>query len=183
MATIQRGSGWSIKLVFTLYKFFGYKFTYYLMYPVTFFYFIFASNVYKSLKIYYEKLNIPFTKKIYYNHLFMFAMCMVDRFISKYDCASYTYTYENKDFIKEKVDSGSILLLSHFGGWSSSTCNTLSNNIANIIPSGYAGFTTRINTAITPINIPYIHFPLFVCAAVTGSVAIKTAPNINPPIT
>ena len=76
MATIQRGSGWSIKLVFTLYKFFGYKFTYYLMYPVTFFYFIFASNVYKSLKIYYEKLNIPFTKKIYYNHLFMFAMCM-----------------------------------------------------------------------------------------------------------
>ena len=25
MATIQRGSGWSIKLVFTLYKFFGYK--------------------------------------------------------------------------------------------------------------------------------------------------------------
>ncbi|XQC05512.1 hypothetical protein ACOAJ8_11270 [Arcobacter cryaerophilus gv. pseudocryaerophilus] len=63
MATIQRGSGWSIKLVFTLYKFFGYKFTYYLMYPVTFFYFIFASNVYKSLKIYYEKLNIPFTKK------------------------------------------------------------------------------------------------------------------------
>ncbi len=133
MATIQRGSGWSIKLVFTLYKFFGYKFTYYLMYPVTFFYFIFASNVYKSLKIYYEKLNIPFTKKIYYNHLFMFAMCMVDRFISKYDCASYTYTYENKDFIKEKVDSGSILLLSHFGGWSSSTCNTLSNNIINVV--------------------------------------------------
>lgn len=133
MATIQRGSGWSIKLVFTLYKFFGYKFTYYLMYPVTFFYFIFASNVYKSLKIYYEKLNIPFTKKIYYNHLFMFAMCMVDRFISKYDCTSYTYTYENKDFIKEKVDSGSILLLSHFGGWSSSTCNTLSNNIINVV--------------------------------------------------
>ena len=81
MATIQRGSGWSIKLVFTLYKFFGYKFTYYLMYPVTFFYFIFANNVYKSLKIYYEKLNIPFTKKIYYNHLFFFFMCMVDRFI------------------------------------------------------------------------------------------------------
>jgi predicted LPLAT superfamily acyltransferase len=68
MATIQRGSGWSIKLVFTLYKFFGYKFTYYLMYPVTFFYFIFASNVYKSLKIYYEKLNIPFTKKIFIHY-------------------------------------------------------------------------------------------------------------------
>lgn len=133
MATIQRGSGWSIKLVFTLYKFFGYKFTYYLMYPVTFFYFIFATNVYRDLKIYYEKLNIPFTKRVYYKHLFIFAMCMVDRFISKYDCLSYNFTYENKDFIKQKVNDGSILLLSHFGGWSVTNCKTLSKNTINIV--------------------------------------------------
>lgn len=133
MATIQRGSGWSIKLVFTLYKLFGYKFTYFLMYPVTFFYFIFASNVKKALKIYYKKLDIEFTNKIYYKHLFTFAMCMVDRFISKEDCASYNFTYEGGDFIKTRVDDGSILLLSHFGGWSVTNCKILSDNTINIV--------------------------------------------------
>ena len=93
MATVQRGSGWSIKLVFTLYKIFGYKFTYFLMFPVTFFYFLFASNVKIALKIYYAKLDIEFSNKIYYKHLFNFAICMVDRFISKYDCKSYNFTY------------------------------------------------------------------------------------------
>lgn len=133
MATIQRGSGWSIKLVFTLYKLFGYKFTYFLMYPVTFFYFIFASNVKKALKIYYKKLDIEFTNKIYYKHLFTFAMCMVDRFISKEDCAPYNFTYEGGDFIKTRVDDGSILLLSHFGGWSVTNCKILSDNTINIV--------------------------------------------------
>ncbi len=133
MATIQRGSGWSIKLVFTLYKLFGYKFTYFLMFPVTFFYFIFASNVKKALKIYYKKLDIEFTNKIYYKHLFTFAMCMVDRFISKEDCASYSFTYEGGDFIKTRVDNGSILLLSHFGGWSVTNCKILSDNTINIV--------------------------------------------------
>ncbi|AXK49067.1 lipid A biosynthesis acyltransferase [Aliarcobacter trophiarum LMG 25534] len=133
MATIQRGSGWSIKLVFTLYKIFGYKFTYFLMFPVTFFYFIFASNVKKALRIYYNKLDIKLTNRRYFNHLFMFAMCMVDRFISKADCNSYNFSYENRDFIKQRVDNGSILLLSHFGGWSVTNCKTLSNNIINVV--------------------------------------------------
>ncbi len=133
MATIQRGSGWSIKLVFTLYRFFGYKFTYFLMFPVTFFYFIFASNVKEALKIYYKKLDIKFTNKIYYKHLFMFAMCMVDRFISKANCMEYNFTYENRDFIKNRVDEGTVLLLSHFGGWSVSNCKTLSNNTINVV--------------------------------------------------
>ncbi|MCR8710279.1 lysophospholipid acyltransferase family protein [Aliarcobacter butzleri] len=158
MKTIQRGSGWSIKLVFTLYKIFGYKFTYYLMYPVTFFYFIFASNVYKALEIYYKQLNIPFTKKIYYNHLFMFAICMVDRFISKADCTSYEFSYEDRDFIKSQVDNGSILLLSHFGGWSVTNCKILSDNIINIVMkevilSSIKKIENSINSPLKNINI------------------------------
>lgn len=133
MTTKQRGSGWSINLVFTLYRIFGYKFTYFLMFPVTFFYFIFASNVKEALKIYYKKLEIKFTNKLYYKHLFMFAICMVDRFISKADCISYNFSYENRDFLKKRVDSGTILLLSHFGGWSVTNCKTLSNNTINIV--------------------------------------------------
>ena len=55
----QRGSKNSIQLVFTLYKLFGYKFIYYFIYLVTFFYFIFASNIKKSLKIFYQKEPTP----------------------------------------------------------------------------------------------------------------------------
>jgi hypothetical protein len=53
--------------------------------------------------------------------------------------------------------------------------------MANIIPSGYAGFDTLISIANIPIKKPTIYFPVFVCAAVTGSVAINTAPKAKPP--
>lgn len=89
--TKQRGSAWSIKLVFNLYKIFGYKFIYLLMYPVTFFYFMFASNVKEALKIYYSQLNLSFNNRVYFNHLRMFAICMVDRFISRLSPESYTF--------------------------------------------------------------------------------------------
>jgi predicted LPLAT superfamily acyltransferase len=59
----QRGSGWSIRLALSLYRLFGYKFIYYLQYPIAFFYFLVASNAKKPLKIYYKNLypNILYT--------------------------------------------------------------------------------------------------------------------------
>ena len=133
MQTKQRGSGWSIKLVFNLYKIFGYNFIYYLMYPVTFFYFIFASNVKKALKSYYSNINKPFNNRVYFNHLRVFAICMVDRFISKVSPDSYSFSLENKEEIITTLESGSILLLSHYGGWA--TASNLSNikNRINIV--------------------------------------------------
>lgn len=133
MQTKQRGSGWSIKLVFNLYKLFGYKFIYYLMYLVTFFYFIFASNVKESLKIYYKRLEIPFTSKIYYEHLRIFAITLVDRFISKYDSISYKFVYQNEKEIRQIVENKTILLFSHFGGWSSSANQPITKNKINIV--------------------------------------------------
>ncbi len=131
--TKQRGSGWSINLVFNLYKIFGYKFIYYLMYPVSFFYFIFAKNVKDSLKIYYKHLNIPFTNKIYYEHLRIFAICMVDRFISKVDSKSYTFKYEDIETATKILNGGTILLYSHFGGWAASSNASHVNNKLNIV--------------------------------------------------
>lgn len=133
MQTKQRGSAWSIKLVFNLYKIFGYKFIYYLMYPVSFFYFIFATNIKKSLEIYYLKLDIPFTNLVYFKHLRMFAICMVDRFISKYDVDSFTF--ENNDLYSliEILNQKSILLFSHFGGWASTPNKPVTKNKVNIV--------------------------------------------------
>lgn len=133
MKTKQRGSGWSIKLVFNLYKSFGYNFIYYLMYPVTFFYFIFASNVKKALEKYYSNINKPFNNKIYFNHLRVFAICMVDRFISKVAPNSYTFIYENRDEFYQTLEEGSILLLSHYGGWASASNLSKVKNKINIV--------------------------------------------------
>ncbi|WP_428028710.1 lysophospholipid acyltransferase family protein [Arcobacter sp.] len=133
MQTKQRGSGWSIQLVFNMYKIFGYNFIYYLMYPVTFFYFIFASNVKESLKIYYETLGLKFTNLIYFEHLRMFAICMVDRFISKVSPSDYKYIYDDKEELTDILNSGKILLLSHYGGWATASNTPHIKNKINIV--------------------------------------------------
>lgn len=117
MSKIQRGSGWSIRLVYNLYNLFGYKFIYYLMYPVTFFYFIFASNVKVALKDYYKHINKPFNNKVYFHHLRHFAICMCDRFISKVALHSYSFEYEDHDRFYDALEKGGVLAMSHYGGW------------------------------------------------------------------
>ncbi len=133
MKTKQRGSGWSIKLVFNLYRLFGYRFIYYLMYPVTFFYFIFAKNVKRSLKIYYKHIGEEFNSKVYFEHLRIFAITMVDRFITKVDSDSYTYMYDDPDTPLKVFKKSTILLQSHFGGWASSSSVSRTHNKINIV--------------------------------------------------
>ena len=132
MRTKQRGSGWSIKLVFNLYKLFGYKFIYYLMYPVSFFYFLFASNVRKSLKIYYGRLGIKFANTVYYNHLRIFAITMVDRFITKILPEDFEFIYDDLERLVEISSKANILIFSHFGGWASASNFSKSDNQMNI---------------------------------------------------
>jgi predicted LPLAT superfamily acyltransferase len=131
--TVQRGSGWSIALVFNLYKIFGYKFIYYLMYPVTFFYFLFAPNVKKSLKEYYSNIDKEFNNRVYYEHLRVFAICMVDRFISKLTSEIYTYNIPNEKELTAILNKGCILLQSHYGGWASSINNAKVEKKLNIV--------------------------------------------------
>jgi predicted LPLAT superfamily acyltransferase len=103
------------------------------MYPVSLFYFIFASNVKDSLKEYYKVLGLEFNNLVYFEHLRMFAICLVDRFISKYDPSSYNFIYEEKETILKIMNTKSILLFSHFGGWASSSSNPVTKNRINIV--------------------------------------------------
>jgi len=131
--TKQRGSKKSIQLVLDLYSLFGYKFIYYFMYPVTFFYFLIAKNVKESLGEYYKHLNVEFTSKVYYTHLRMFAISMVDRFISKIHPEDYDFKYETNEVPVEILASGSVLVYSHFGGWGASTSGSHVKNKINIV--------------------------------------------------
>lgn len=131
MKTQQRGSGWSIALVFNLYRVFGYRFIYILMYPVTFFYFIFATNVRSSLEDYYKNIQKPFNNLIYFEHLRIFANCMVDRFISKLTDEPYEVEFQHTN-PKDTLEQGCIVLTSHFGGWALSA-NEGSKRVKNKI--------------------------------------------------
>ncbi|MEN8304530.1 MAG: lysophospholipid acyltransferase family protein [Campylobacterota bacterium] len=129
----QRGSAWSIKLAFFLYKIFGYRFLYLLLYPITFFYFLVANNAKDALRIYYSRLGIPFTNKIYYEHLRVFAICLTDRFISKMNPEDYEFIYENIEIPKKVLEYGSILVYSHFGGWAASSNGSHVSNKINVV--------------------------------------------------
>ena len=131
--TKQRGSKQSIQLVLSLYHLFGYRFIYYFMYLVTFFYFLIASNVKKSLQDYYKHLNIKFTSKVYYEHLRMFSVSMVDRFISKIHPEDYDFKYETNEVPVKTLASGGVLIYSHFGGWAASTTGSHVKNKINIV--------------------------------------------------
>ena len=103
------------------------------MYPVTFFYFLVAKNAKVGLRAYYRHLNIEFTNKVYFNHLRLFAVCLVDRFISKIDSEQYHFSYDNRDVPVKILESGAILLYSHFGGWAASSNSAKMNNKINIV--------------------------------------------------
>lgn len=119
MKTKQRGSAWSIKLVYNLYRLFGYNFIYYLMYPVSYFYYLKAKNVKEALALYYEHIGKAFTPRVHHDHLRHFAICMCDRFISLVDPTSYTYEINKREALEADLNKGAILLLSHYGGWAS----------------------------------------------------------------
>ena len=158
MKVKQRGSAWGIKLVIFLYKIFGYNFVYYLLYLLSVFYFIFASNVKKSLEIYYKHLDINFTNAIYYTHLRMFAITILDRFISKYDSSSYTFIHKDEEQIQTILEDKTILLLSHFGAWSSAYNKPLTTNNINIVMEesllkGIKNIENKIKNKVENINI------------------------------
>lgn len=129
----QRGSAWSIQLALFLYRLFGYKFLYYLLYPITFFYFLVAKNAKEPLKIYYKNLGMEFNNKIYYEHLRIFAICLVDRFASKINPENYTFKYDNIEVPTKILESGTVLVYSHFGGWAASSSGAHVKNKINIV--------------------------------------------------
>lgn len=116
--TKQRGSAWSIKLAVWFYKLFGYMPFFILLYPITFVYYIKATNVRKALKLYYKQIDTPFSEWKYFEHLRRFAIVMTDRFISKIDSSSYKLIIDDKKMAIDEIKNGAVILFSHFGGWS-----------------------------------------------------------------
>ena len=117
----QKGSGWSIKLALLVYKLFGYRSIFYLLYPITFFYFLFLKDTKEPLKKYYKHLNIRLTNRVYYEHLRQFSIAFLDRFATRIDKSIFTYEHEEYEELVELFKGGIVLIQSHFGGWAGSS--------------------------------------------------------------
>ena len=117
MSHKQRVGGLVVRTLYKLYRLFGYKFVYFSLYFVVFYYFLFARNVRESLRIYYNHLNIKFSNALYFKHLLYYAITTSDRFISKSDPELYTIINPNKKLLLEEIKNGSIILTNHLGGW------------------------------------------------------------------
>jgi predicted LPLAT superfamily acyltransferase len=115
--TKQRGSGWSIRLALWIYSHFGYMSFFILLYPITFIYYLKASNTRCALKLYYKKIGIKYMQWRYFEHLRKFAVVMTDRFITKCDTSAYKLIVDRDEIAKE-LRNGGVILFSHFGGWS-----------------------------------------------------------------
>lgn len=136
MEVKQRVNGLVIKILYKIYKLFGYDRVYFSLYFVVLYYFLFASNVRQALKIYYKKLGIKFSNKNFYKHLFNYAVTTSDRFISKADPQLYSFEYSNRPHLIDEIKQGSILLLHHFGGWATaSKCFKEDDVVVNIVMS------------------------------------------------
>lgn len=103
------------------------------MYPVTFFYALISTNVRVALNDYYAHLGIKLGFWQYFEHSRIFAVTMVDRFITKADPASYKFVYDDSDRPLEIFSNATILVLSHFGGWAASSNSSRSTNTMNIV--------------------------------------------------
>ncbi|RXK12549.1 lipid A biosynthesis acyltransferase [Halarcobacter mediterraneus] len=134
MATKQRVGGPIVKTLYSFYKIFGYGSVYFSLYFVVLYYFLFASNVRKSLKQYYKNIGEEFSNKKYFKHLFNYALATSDRFISKANPEIYNFINQNRNELLNELKNGSILLSNHFGGWATASNYFKDDNIKiNII--------------------------------------------------
>ena len=103
------------------------------MYPVSLLYAILSTNVRDALHDYYARLGIEMSFYRYFEHSRIFAITMVDRFITKADPTAYTFVYDDADRPLEIFSNSTVLLLSHFGGWAASSNSSRSTNVMNIV--------------------------------------------------
>ena len=103
------------------------------MYPVSLFYALISTNVKVALRDYYKHLGVEMSFYTYFEHSRIFAITMVDRFITKADPKAYTFVYDDYERPLEIFSNATILLLSHFGGWAASSNSSRSTNVMNIV--------------------------------------------------
>jgi len=129
MDIAKKDNSLGYSLLLFIYKVLGYKAVSFILNFVALYYVLFARKVKVDLESFYNAQNIKLTNKIFFKHIKSFATSLLDRFVSRINPEDFTYNGVNQEYLDTFKESGGIVLLSHFGGWASSTHNLSTKNI------------------------------------------------------
>lgn len=127
MEVKQRGSAIGHKILLFIYHTFGYKFVAFILNFVVFYYLFFSPSTKKSLKSYYEHLDIKLTNYLFFKHIKLFALSILDRFITRIKPDELILVKNHQEFFFDLQKDGGIILFSHFGAWAVAA-NSLNDN-------------------------------------------------------
>ena len=129
MEIAKKDNSFGYSLLLFIYKILGYKSVKFILNFVAIYYVIFAQKTKKDLISYYEALDIKPNSITYFKHIKTFAISLLDRFVSRINPESFSYNGIDQDNLNILNEAGGLVLLSHFGGWASSTHNLSTKNI------------------------------------------------------
>lgn len=119
----QRGSGKGLYIVYLFFRLFGYSGLRFVLFFVVLYFSLTTPALKRSLREYYMLCTGKFNFRIYYHHLFTFALVFADRFLSKKFTERYSIHAQNQRPYLSKINKGVLFLFSHVGDWS--TCGLL----------------------------------------------------------
>jgi predicted LPLAT superfamily acyltransferase len=129
MEITKKDNSLGYSLLIFIYKVLGYKTVSFILNFIALYYVIFARKIKNSMHSYYEVQGIKPTSAVFFKHIKTFAISILDRFVSRINPEDFNYNGINQDNLDIFENSGGIVLLSHFGGWASSTHNLSTKNI------------------------------------------------------
>ncbi|MGZ8546597.1 MAG: LpxL/LpxP family acyltransferase [Sulfuricurvum sp.] len=114
----QRGSGAGLYIVYLFFRFFGYLGLRFILFFVVFYFSLTTPTIKRALREYYLLCTGKFNFRIYYRHLFSYALVFSDRFLSKKFLSRYHVNVHNERSFFAGLEKGGLLLFSHVGDWS-----------------------------------------------------------------
>lgn len=114
----QRGFATGYKILLFFYKLLGYRFVVFILNFVALYYLFFTPKTKKFIKDYYQHQDIKFSNLVYFKHIKIFAISILDRFVARIYKNKIKFNLEDKDSLNFFND-GAIAILSHVGGWAS----------------------------------------------------------------
>lgn len=112
----QRGSAFGIKIVYLVYKIFGFWAMKLLLRFVAFYFALTTPKIKRDLSKIYTLCGKKYGFLEHWKHIYSFALVFTDRFLSKTNIA-YEFEFINKDAYYKISDKPMMMLTSHLGDW------------------------------------------------------------------
>lgn len=114
----QRGSGIGLYIVYFFFRFFGYRGLRFILFFVVFYFTLTTPAIKRYLREYYLLCTGKFNFRIYFRHLFSYALIFADRFLSKKFLERYHVQVQNEETFFSSLERGGLFIFSHVGDWS-----------------------------------------------------------------